>query len=97
MSKKNEVKELRKLIIQVFKHYGRRKITMKEFEDYFKSKGLSEKEIEDLYIKAHTNEIILTGIRPLPDPQNPLKAAGHEIVIEYITPTLRRLLKELGY
>ena len=58
---------------------------------------MNEKEIEDLYIKAHTNKIIITGIEPISDPQDPFKIIGQEEIVEYITPLRRKILKELGY
>jgi len=58
-------KELKRMIKEVFHYYKSDLISKKEFEEYFRSRGLSDSEIEQLWLKAHTHEIITIGIDPI--------------------------------
>ena len=58
-------RELTKIIKEAFRHYRSDLISKKEFEEYFRSRGLSDSEIEQLWLKAHTNEIIVVGVDPV--------------------------------
>ncbi len=65
-------RKLREIITEVFKHYNRNAIYKEEFYKFFKNKGINEKEIEELWLKALAHEIIDVGITPITDPNNPL-------------------------
>ena len=45
-------KELRKLIKKLFKHYRRREVYKDEFYDYFRAKGFTQEEIDELWYRA---------------------------------------------
>lgn len=47
-----DIKKLRKLIRELFKHYGRKEVYEDEFYEYFRNKGFSDEEIERLWIRA---------------------------------------------
>lgn len=45
-------KELRKIVRELFKHFGRDEVYEDEFYDYFRRKGLSDEDIEVLWVRV---------------------------------------------
>jgi len=45
-----DVKSLRELMREPFKHYGKKVLYKEEFFQYFREKGWKEKDIEDLWV-----------------------------------------------
>jgi len=43
-------KELRKIVRELFKYYGRDEVYEEEFHEYFKKKGLTDEEIDTLWL-----------------------------------------------
>ena len=46
------IKEVRKLIREAFKHYNKKEIYKEEFYNYFKNKGYTQEEIDELWYRA---------------------------------------------
>jgi len=50
--KSMSLKELRKLVRELFKHYGRDEVYKDEFFEYFRNKGFKDEEIKILWVKV---------------------------------------------
>jgi len=77
---RKERKQVKALVDGAFKHFGKNKIYEKQFIRYFKNKGMSEKEADQLWIKANAMNIIEIGVIPIARRENPLKILGHVTV-----------------
>jgi len=75
-------KELKKLIDEVFKFYGRRALIEDDFYGYFLERGFSREEIEDLWMDAMAEDLIEVGVTPILDPENPYEIVGKKFVFE---------------
>ncbi|MCS7364841.1 MAG: hypothetical protein NDF54_05325 [archaeon GB-1867-035] len=73
MPKKYKKSELRKLLEEAFEHYKQQTLYKEEIHQYFKNKGINEKEIDELIEEAFYQDILDIGIVPISDPKDPLK------------------------
>jgi len=84
MSKKIEslnIKEIRKLIREAFKHYNRKEIYKDEFYNYFKNKGYTEEEVDDLWLRTiGESKIVKWGIHFEADQLPPKKIIKRQFI-----------------
>ncbi|MCS7365058.1 MAG: hypothetical protein NDF54_06430 [archaeon GB-1867-035] len=71
--KKLSKEEVEKLIKEVFNYYGKSRIFEEEFIKYFKQKGMTDEEIDNLWVKALNYDLIDTGLKTFPNKSNPLE------------------------
>ncbi len=77
------VKELRKLVREVFAHYGEKKIYEEKFFDYLRKKGYSDKEIKKIWIRALGHGIIRWGVDVFAD-EIPIKQVKKKYFLELV-------------
>lgn len=71
---------IKALVSEAFEHYGRYKLFEDEFIKYFRGKGMGDDEIDNLWAKAHSLNIITIGVKPLWEPGHPLSIIGQKTV-----------------
>jgi len=75
-----EKKQVKALVEGAFKHFGKDEIYEGQFIKYFKNKGLSKEEADQLGINAHAKRIIEIEIRPVISKGKTLKILGYVTV-----------------
>jgi len=75
---------MRTLVEEVFRHTGKSEVTEDDFVKYYRDKGMSAGEADDLWAKAQSLGIIRIGVKPIWAPGNPLEILGHRTVFELI-------------
>ena len=73
-------KQVKELVEGAFKHFGKDRIFEKQFIRYFKNKGMSEKEADQIWVNANAMKIIEIGVIPIARKEDPLTILGHVTV-----------------
>jgi hypothetical protein len=88
MDKENARKErerIKTLVEQAFIHYGKNELYEEQFDRFFKDKGMSEEEIDNLWIEANSMRIIQVGYSPVSALGNPLDIIGQKTIFTLLT------------
>lgn len=72
------------LVLETFKYFGKDELYEEEFIKYFRDKGMSKEEIDKLWTKAHSMNIITIGAEPIWKPEHPWNIISHKIVFELV-------------
>ena len=78
---RKERKQVKALVEGAFKHFGKDEIYEKQFIKYFRDKGMSKEEVDQLWVKANAMNIIEIGVIPIARKEDPLKILGHVTVL----------------
>jgi len=90
--KKNR-KNIRKLIEEAFKYYNEKTLFKEEIHQYFKNKGMNEKEIKELIKQALIHNIIEVGVAPIVEEEEEMPPKEIKTKIAY---SLKQKLIKLG-
>jgi len=88
MDKENarEKRELLKALVEgAFIHYGKNELYEEQFDRFYKDKGMSEGEIDNLWIEANSMRIIQIGYSPVTALGNPLDIIGQKTIFTLLT------------
>lgn len=72
------------LIDEVFNHFNTSELYKEDFVKYFQKKGMSENEIDMLWVRAMNLGIMVIEVEPIWEPGNPLNILGQKIVFRLV-------------
>jgi len=80
---RKEKKQVKSLVEEAFKHYGKNVLYEKQFIKYYRDRGMSKDEVDGLWAKAHSMKIIRIGAKPV-FREKPYKILGNVIVFRLL-------------
>ena len=81
---RKEKKRIKVLVEQVFNHYKRYELYKEQFIKYFKARGMSKEETDQLWVNAYAQNLIEIERRPLISEEKTPRILGHVIVFTFV-------------
>lgn len=74
---------MKALVEEAFGHFGKNVLYKEQFIKYFRDRGMSKDEVDNLWAKAHSMKIIRIGARPV-FREKPLEVIGSVVVFRLL-------------